>query len=254
MKKDDNITVAIILCAVIVIAIAAYFIFHPASDSVTVIVIQDQSCLKCPPTNPVVSSLKDNNVTISSWNIYDYNSTEGRSAIEKYGLEKAPAIIVSANVMNYDFPKQLFAGVNLTAVNGSYVFYLNPPFRDILQDKIVGLVDIYYIIDSTCSSCYNYTIHGNVLAQDFKVVFGSALYFDVNFPLGEEFVYRYNITSVPTYVLTTDAKYYPRLTQIWPSIGTVESNGYYVFRNVTQVGLTYKNLTSGKIVTPNLTA
>lgn len=248
-KRDSNAVVGVILGIIIIVAVAAYFVLHQAdapAATVTVTVIEDQSCLKCQSTNPVVNSLKNNDVPVSSWNIYNYNSSEGKMLIEKYDIERAPAIIISSNLMDYEFPKQLFNASNLLMSDDSYIFYLNPPFRNLSADRIDGLVDIYYVIDSTCKDCYNFTIHGDELAQNFKVVFGSALYFDVSFPIGEQFADRYNITAVPTYVLTADAKNYPRLTQVWPSVGTIEDNGYYVFRNVSQAG-TYKNLTSGKI-------
>ena len=67
---------------------------------------------------------------------------------------------------------------------------------------------------------------------------------------GKALIKKYSIKSVPTIILSKDADAYPALKQIWQQVGSVEEDGNYVFREVTQMG-SYKDLTTGDVVNGN---
>jgi thiol-disulfide isomerase/thioredoxin len=259
MKIQNDQIIVMLLGAIIIVGIAAYFVLGVRTEGPVVVnttdpvsfrIVYDQSCVKCPSANPVVNSFKYNGVNVAEWISYHYNATEGAQLIETYGIKQVPAIVISENVMNYNYSKESIGSLNMTPVEGHYVIYLNPPFRNISSNVLSGVVDIYLINDSTCAECYDPLLHVNLLEQEFKVTFGDILVFDVNYPLGEEFVDRYNLTFVPGYVMTGEAKHYPKLMRVWPSVGTIEPNGYFVFRNFSTVMLPYRNLSSGEIIEP----
>ena len=49
--------------------------------------------------------------------------------------------------------------------------------------------------------------------------------------LEKEIIKKYDITRVPTLVLSAESKYYPDLTEAWEDVGTIEEDGAYVLRN-----------------------
>jgi hypothetical protein len=67
---------------------------------------------------------------------------------------------------------------------------------------------------------------------------------------GKAFVQKYNITAVPTVLLSPGAADYVNLASDWTQMGTVEKDGWFVFRTVGKItGSNYTNLTTGKVVT-----
>ncbi|MBS3108477.1 hypothetical protein J4409_01265 [Candidatus Woesearchaeota archaeon] len=63
-------------------------------------------------------------------------------------------------------------------------------------------------------------------------------------------VKKYGIKAAPTIILSEEASVYNVLNGIWSQVGTVESDGVYVFRNIEVIGEIYKDLSSDKIIEP----
>ena len=63
---------------------------------------------------------------------------------------------------------------------------------------------------------------------------------------GKSLIDKYKIEKVPTIILTGDVETYISLTQVWKQVGSVETDGTYVFRSVEQMGK-YRDLTTGKV-------
>jgi len=56
---------------------------------------------------------------------------------------------------------------------------------------------------------------------------------------------KYKIISVPTVLMSPEADQYTNLKGVWKNVGTIESDGWYVFREMQQLrGVVYKDLTS----------
>ena len=65
---------------------------------------------------------------------------------------------------------------------------------------------------------------------------------------GKNLVGKYNIKKVPTVLLSPEASAYEALSQVWERVGTVESDGVFVFREMEAINQTYKDLNNNKIV------
>ena len=63
---------------------------------------------------------------------------------------------------------------------------------------------------------------------------------------GKELFAKYNITKVPTIILSSDVSAYPT-KQILKQFFSVQKDGSYVFTRVSGVG-TYKDLTTNQVV------
>ncbi|MDP2750460.1 MAG: hypothetical protein Q8O89_06530, partial [Nanoarchaeota archaeon] len=100
--------------------------------------------------------------------------------------------------------------------------------------------------DASCLTCYNVSIHESIISGlGMKVVSQTKL--DVNDVVAKELISKYNITKVPTIIISKDASDYTVMADVWPSVGTYESDGALVFRDVTMMG-TYRDLTTNSIV------
>ena len=59
---------------------------------------------------------------------------------------------------------------------------------------------------------------------------------------------KYNITLVPTIILSSNAKDYSSLNQAWSQVGSIETDGTFVFRDLSLLNIPYKDLYSNKII------
>ena len=113
--------------------------------------------------------------------------------------------------------------------------------------KIDGLVSLTYVVDSSCSECYNVSVHKNIInSYGLKIAGEKTL--DVNTPEGLEYTKLNGINLVPTAVLSSDAKLYSAFYRVFTQVSN-ESNGNLVFTSVELMG-TYKDLQSGEVITP----
>ncbi|MBI4174719.1 MAG: hypothetical protein HY517_03665, partial [Candidatus Aenigmarchaeota archaeon] len=212
--------------------------------------IHDTSCAQCSSIEPIINSLKQAGVVVKNERTVEYNSAEGQQLISAFGVKEIPATVISKEVLDYPAVAEIWSQLNATEKNGSYALHvLQPPYRSLPENRIVGLVDVIYLNDSSCTNCYNVLIHREILGTNFGIYLANETVVDLNSTAGKSVLSRYNITVVPTFVMSPDAKYYTGLNQVWPSVGTVDS-GWYVFRNVTVIGGIYKDLSTGKTIVP----
>ncbi len=218
---------------------------------VTLTRLVDSSCDQCSSVDPIINSFKQAGAVFISDRTVEYTSDEGNALINTYGVKEIPAVVISKDITDYPQIAEIWPRLNVTEKNGFYALHvLQPPYRNLSANKIVGLVDVIYLNDSSCGNCYNVLVHKIILGTNFGVSLVNETVVDVNSTQGKELVSRYNITVVPVFIMSPEAKYYSGLMQVWLSVGTTESNSWYVFRNVDAIGGIYKNLTSGKVVVP----
>ncbi len=174
------------------------------------------------------------------------SSDEARSLISKYSIKKLPALVMSRDVQAYSFA-DLLENVGTYETDGAYVLRnVSPPYYDLAQSKIIGLVKVTYISDKTCADCYNVSEHRFIL-ESLGMKFSEEKYIDVSNELFIALKNKYNITKVPTIVLSGEAMEYATLREVWSAVGTEESDGTLIFTQMENMG-TYRDLTKGKII------
>ncbi len=238
------------------VVVEAQLPYYSVSDSKVVGIVAltriiDSSCTQCSSIDSIVNYFEQAGAVISSERTVEYNSDEGKSLISTYGVREVPAVIVSKDILDYPAIAQVWPQLNATEKNGSYALHTRqPPYRDLALNKIVGLVDVIYLNDSSCASCYDVFVHRFILRDNFGVFLSNETVLDINSSAGKALVSKYNITAAPMFIMSPDAKYYSGLMQVWPSVGTSENNNWYVFRNITVIGGIYRNLQTGIITVP----
>jgi hypothetical protein len=225
---------------------------------VTALTISAASCTNCFNISQIVDQLKSAGIIISSERTIDSASAEGKELIGKYKIEKVPTILFSKDALEYEVVSQVWSQVGTEESDGRLVLrFVNPPYVNISTGKTDGLVTMTMLYDQTCTECFNASAYNELLTQSFSMQVEKEEMLDVESNKGKYLLNKYNITAVPTVVLSKEAGAYPNLAQAWASVGTVEKDGSFTFRNVALLksyfdqqgqGFAYKDLSTGEIL------
>ncbi len=90
-------------------------------------------------------------------------------------------------------------------------------------------VMVTYLTDMSCSECYDVNINSEILRGQFGLKLTES-YVDAGSDEGQELINKYKITRYPTFILSSDAMDSELLSNVWASVGSVESDGALVFR------------------------
>ena len=214
----------------------------------TVITVQD--CADCLPALMIIDQLRSAGVVISGVTQHEYGSAGASELIAEYGLEKLPALVLSEDLARYKalLGEDGFEDIFVEQADGSFLFgFYNFPYLEPETGRIRGYVEMVLIDDESCAPCYDPMTHTNAVGT-YGVIVNSTISYDINSTEGAELVAKYNITKIPTMILSPEAAIYPVLMGVWPDVGTVEPDGWHVFREIELTGGSYKNLETGIIV------
>lgn len=218
---------------------------------VTATILTDNSCTQCTDPKLTVEQYKKVNVKITDQKEVAWNSAEGQQLINKYKITKVPTFILSSEIDLYEGVRSSWSKIGTVEQDKTYIARnLFLPYRDLEKGQILGLVDLVYLTDSTCSDCYKPSeLHKNILTRGYGIKLASERTVEVYSGEGQGLISKYKITKVPTILLSSEADQYDSLKNAWKSVGNVETDGRYVFTNMEQMGnIVYKDLTSNKIV------
>lgn len=214
---------------------------QPAKIEAVHVVAED--CPQCFSTDAIVAGLKEGGVLVSERRV-DYRSAEGMELIKRYGIERVPALILKGETTKD--PRLTTHLLRLGERQGDdFIVQNNPPYKNVLTGELLGAVKLVYLNDSSCAKCYDVRQHKEVLTG-LGLYLADERFVDVRTTEGTELITKYNITTVPTILLSPDAQYYSSVGEVWPEVGTVESDGWHVFRNtaVMENWGGYKNVTA----------
>ncbi len=221
-----------------------------AKGRVTAMLVTDKACSDCTDYAPVVEQLKGAGVKISDVESVDFADEEGKAIVKQYNLSRVPSIVLSSDLNEYAKVTEGWSNVGTIESDGSFVLrQTTPPFRDVAKDAILGRVSVVYLSDESCSQCYNASLHRPILLN-----FGLKLVDEKNVSIssqeGKDLVKKYNISAVPTILVSPDAKEYSGFMGVWAQVGSNETDGWLVFREIKTAlqGRVYKDLSTGEIV------
>ncbi len=202
-------------------------------------------CKNCYNITNVVSFIKGQDVKIIQEKNLSYTSNEAQKLISENNIKSLPALVITGETLQ-DNVISLWNNIGAEYVGNVVIVSGIPPYYSLDEQRVVGVVQVIKLTDNSCTGCYNVELHMQILPR-FGVYANSSLTYDISTNNGKTLLQKYNITKVPTMVLSPDASVYPALNQIWGDVGTVEKDWWYVFRAVEQMG-TYKDLSQNKII------
>ncbi|MEK6845256.1 MAG: hypothetical protein AABY26_00740, partial [Nanoarchaeota archaeon] len=216
---------------------------------VTLTYLTKEDCLTCSNLTMLITLLKEQ-LQVAKFEEVSIGSEQGKFLVNNYNITKVPTLIFSKDAFLYPVISSVWNNVGSMEADGTLVMRnVNPPYFDLEKGKVSGLVIITVIKDSGCTECYNATQNKLILEQ-FGLVFDKVKELDYTLAEAQGLIAKHKITKIPTIILTGDTDIYPSLAQVWKDVGSVESDGSYVFRKVEVFGQPYRDLEQGKIITP----
>ena len=218
---------------------------------VTLYYLYDTSCAKCNDLNVLISQISFSGIKIVKQRNLSISSSEGSALAQKYNIQFAPAIILSKDAKAYQAVSEGWSQIGTEEKDGSFVLRtVYPPFINLTTKETKGIVDVLYLADKSCAECYNVSVHREILTstQSFAMAFGKEEKIDISDAKGKELIARYNLTQIPTVILSKDASVYPSSDGL-KQFFSVEKDGSFVFRTPNVLG-NYKDLATDQIVKP----
>ncbi|MBI2133846.1 hypothetical protein HYU11_04145 [Candidatus Woesearchaeota archaeon] len=216
---------------------------------ITITYLNSKLCAKCSSMNSMATQMRAAGIGIYKENELDASSDQGAALAKKYNITKVPAMLLSSDASKYPIIAEVWDSIGTIEKDGTYVMReANPPYYELESGKTIGLASAIMLNDSKCGQCYNVTDHISILKLGFGIELDTQKTVDISSTEGKSLIRKYNITSVPTIILS-DVEAYNNLNAPWTVVGTIESDGKYIFRKFDQwPGHPYKDLETGKVI------
>ncbi|MBR9704579.1 hypothetical protein GOV12_04150 [Candidatus Pacearchaeota archaeon] len=203
--------------------------------------IYDSFCKECASISNFQKQLEQLHVKINSYEAVDILSESGKNIVEKYNLDFVPVLLITKEIEEYWW---LFDNLKINLIELDEYYLLKspmPPYNDMKTGEIKGKVNIKYILDKSCTDCFNVT----QLKSGFEslgVYIDSEEYIDISNFKGKELLNKYNISKVPTVILSKEISDYKPITPSLKDLGTFEEDKSFVFRELDKLNLKYQKI------------
>lgn len=216
---------------------------------VSVVKITAPNCADCFNVEAAVEALKSQQALIAEERAVPFDSEEGKRLIADNGITQVPTYIATGEVKSEKIAA--FVAENGELRGETFVFTkVQPVFVDALSGEERGRAELVYLLDKSCKDCYDTAAHRQILVSRFGVKLANERTVDVSDPAGRELLQKYAITKAPTIILSPEVGEYTALQAVWNQVGTVEADGWYVFRDLSQMGGAYRDLVAKTIIRP----
>lgn len=213
----------------------------PQTGSLTLINADD--CEKCRDLEAVKKDLISQNIEFSEEITLQASDEEAKKLIAQYKITKLPALIFSSEKKLKAPLKEALKEKEIPTTEKGFVWEQKiPPYFDMENTKTTGLINVIFLTDKSCADCYNVVEVQKPILNSFGVAMNNEKIVDISEVEGKNLKSKYNITKVPTIILSPEAADYTGLTNVWPQAGTIENDGSYVFRNMEAIKVKFRNL------------
>lgn len=218
---------------------------------ISLIHLKKDDCKDCFDLTPSIEQLSTSGLKFEEQKSVDVDSDEGKTLLDKYSIKKVPTMIMDKEAEVYPNIMQSWNQMGSIEDDGYFVMReISPPYYSVEEERVKGLISMTILLDNSCEACYNPETFHKPILQRMGVVFEEEKKVDISSSEGKALIDKYEIEKIPTILLKGDAEEYPALVSAWAPVGTVESDGTYVFRNVEVSRQPYKDLTTNEVVEP----
>ena len=201
------------------------------------------SCVDCYNISLITKQLSVANITSNT--ILNFDSTEAKTYIEKYNITRIPSIIVTGETTKNAQIHQMLLKIGTEFGKEHQATIIRspiPPFIDPRTKQIKGQVSLQVLTKSDCTECFDISplvkqLQGTLTVKSFVEL-------DIDSKEGRALQTKYHIEALPTIVFDNEAAVYPTISDVWPLVGSIESDGSYVMRNVNPP---FYNITSSNV-------
>jgi len=212
--------------------------------------ITPDGCKSCINVSMYFQSLSSQYIGMQFSNIsyLDENSSQAQELITAYNITKLPTILLDPNAGMYPAFGQSIQPSGTVEGDGWFVLRdVVPPYVDLASNRSIrGYVDSIDLVNSSCMDCFNVSALSSYIEDSAGLFVMNTTTYEVNSTEGIALIKKYNITEIPTILYSPETSVYPHFAEAWVNqSNTVESDGWFVFRAVDQVGGTYQNVSAG---------
>lgn len=242
--------VAVVLGAV---SLSYFYNYSNRPARLEIIKIVDQACSECFDLENILSQIRSENVKIKREIVFGRESREAKELISRYKIVRLPTFIVGGEINKYNELAIIWKKFGQVFDNTFVFTRVFPPYIVAETGNIRGRFNLTYLVDLSCSECYDVRRHDLALANlGLKVTSENSKVIEIETSEGQRISQKYNIKHLPTIVLSGDLNEYAPLLLAWPQVGSVESDGAHIFREKgLKIMGTYKVSDTGQLVTDN---
>ncbi len=213
---------------------------------VEAIAISPLGCDVCTSSTDLFSELQASGVYLETNELVE-GSQEADELITRYSIDFLPAFVFSDELLEYPQFRDSWSLLGSNEPDGFLTMRQPlPPVKNLSTESIDGLVNVFYITDDSCTECYNVSVHRAALLS-LNVFLANET--TLNLSQAGDLLARYNVSKVPTVILSPAAAAYYPLVQLWQTAGTKEEDGFFVYREFSNVGgISYRDLETGEVV------
>ncbi len=184
----------------------------------------ESSCKECSTVSSMFAGLKELGMDIAQEKTLGPSSSEAKELIEKYGIERLPAIIVSGETFKLDFPKFRQSG------NALVYDAVQPPYQDPVSGEVIGKVSAIILKDKACSICWDMRTPLESIKQNQIFV---AWEKTVEYLTGEgqSLIRLHGVEKVPALLLSENINDYPGFSETVSQLNLEPKNGFYVLES-----------------------
>lgn len=215
----------------------------------SLVIITDKKCQDCASLDPLLSSIQSKNVNFADVKNYDVTTNEAQALISKYKAKNVPFFTLTGELGKNTELQSILAQLGTTTNNVFVLTSVPAPYRQLADQRVIGLVAVTYVTDKACTECYDVQQHKTILEKKYGIKVIKEETVDIADAAGKQIVKKYGLTKVPTFVASSELAAYTSLLSVWKSAGTIESDGSYAFRQVEQMGA-YYDLPKKQVVKP----
>lgn len=221
------------------------------TSTIELTLVQSKACPECFDLNALVQPLKDSGqISVSREEVVEYDSRAGKKLIKNYEIDKIPVILVRGDIEKVFDLASFLQNLGRQAEDGTLIVTnIPPPYLELETGEIKGKFKAIYLTRKACTECYDVALHQQAL-EGLAMQPSEEEFIDDADPLAQEIIAKYAITSLPTLLLRGELNFYQPLTEVWPTVGTIEEDGTYIFRQGQDLMGPYYDLNSESVVTP----
>ncbi len=199
---------------------------------VTFLLIENSSCSDCVDLNFFSEVLENYGILIEEKIVLDYNSKEAEDFFYFYLIDRVPVLILIGDAEAYPlFSSDWTQWGGNVEDDGAFIYRDAVPYYDLLSEEVKGLVELTKLVDENCLDCVDISYLVEPLLQMGLVIVKEET-FDISSEKGIELIEKYEIKKAPTIIVSKEAEEYLDFFVVWPEVGTQESDGVFIFRNL----------------------
>lgn len=209
--------------------LSAVLIHRLPALSFTVIAPPEGVCGECFDAQRIPERVKALGIAeVDDVREFSADSLRGKYMLRRYNLTELPAVVVSGDVSDTRLA-ELWRTLGARAQGKKMILSGFLPSYNTDTGEKRGVVSLALLVDKRCTECSDPKFFASLLERS-GVYVGSYDIYDVSSKEGLEYVKKYGIDRVPTFIASPDLAAYSAIAGSWGDVGTVENDGSFVFR------------------------